>query len=43
MGKFADIIAYDDNDNANEDDDFHDNDNQHADDNNNYMSPMNVF
>ena len=43
MGKFADIIAYDDDDNANnDDDDFHDNDNQHADDKNNYMSPMKI-
>ena len=35
VGKFADIIAYDDADNANDDDDDHGNDNQHADDNNN--------
>ena len=35
MGKFADIIAYDDDDNANDDDHDHGNDNQHADDNNN--------
>ena len=42
MAKFADIIAYDDDDNANDDDDFHDNDAQHADDNNNYMSPMKI-
>ena len=37
VGQFADIIAYDDDDNANDDDVFHDNDNQHADDNNNYI------